>query len=172
MFRTLKTAIVLIADDHEVLRRGIRALLEARPEWKICGEASTGREAVEKTRKLRPDLLLLDLTMPEMDGLEAIPRVLDECPGTKIVVLTMNDSRKIASRSLAAGANSECRNQMPPPITSKDKFNPSGKINLPVARSHQTNHRAVGKNEHPRSISRRCHCARTGGADVTGAGAE
>ena len=76
-----------------------------RPELKICGEATTGREAVEKTRKLRPDLLLLDLTMPEMDGLEAIPRVLDECPGTKIVVLTMSDSGETASQVLAAGAS-------------------------------------------------------------------
>ena len=101
----MKTLSVLIADDHEVVRRGIRALLEARPEWKICGEASTGREAIEKTRKLRPDLLLLDLTMPEMDGLEAIPRVLDECPGTKIVVLTMSDSGETASQVLAAGAS-------------------------------------------------------------------
>ena len=60
---------ILIVDDHEVLRRGIRALLEARPEWKICGEAAAGREAIEKARTLRPDLVLLDLTMPEMDGL-------------------------------------------------------------------------------------------------------
>ena len=101
----MKTLSVLIADDHEVVRRGIRALLEARPEIKICGEASTGREAVEKTKKLRPDLVLLDLTMPEMGGLEAIPQVLDECPGTKIVVLTMNDSGEIASQVLAAGAS-------------------------------------------------------------------
>jgi DNA-binding NarL/FixJ family response regulator len=58
-----------------------------------------------KTRKLRPDLLLLDLTMPEMDGLEAIPQILDDCPGTKIVVHTMNDSGEIASQVLAAGAS-------------------------------------------------------------------
>jgi len=68
----MKPLSILIADDHEVVRRGIRALLEARPEWKICGEAATGREAAEKARKLRPDLVLLDLTMPEIDGLHAI----------------------------------------------------------------------------------------------------
>jgi DNA-binding NarL/FixJ family response regulator len=96
---------ILIVDDHEVLRRGIRALLEARPEWKICGEAGAGREAIEKARTLRPDLVLLDLTMPEMDGLEAIPQILDASPGTKILVLTMNDSGERATEVLAAGAS-------------------------------------------------------------------
>jgi DNA-binding NarL/FixJ family response regulator len=101
----MKPLSILIADDHEVLRRGVRALLEARPEWKICGEAATGREAAEKARKLRPDLVLLDLTMPEMDGLEAIPKILEACPGTKILVLTMRDSGEMASQVLAAGAS-------------------------------------------------------------------
>jgi DNA-binding NarL/FixJ family response regulator len=101
----MKARSILIADDHEVVRRGIRALLDARPEWKICGEAATGLEAVEKARKLRPDLVLLDLSMPEMNGLEAIPRIREACPGTKILVLTMHDSGEMASRVLAAGAS-------------------------------------------------------------------
>jgi DNA-binding NarL/FixJ family response regulator len=100
----MKSLSILIADDHEVVRRGIRALLEGRPEWKICGEAATGREAAEKARKLRPDLVLLDLAMPETDGLEAIQKILDDRPGTKILVLTMNDCGEMASRVLAAGA--------------------------------------------------------------------
>ena len=102
----MKPLSILIADDHEVVRQGIRALLEARPEWKICGEAATGREASDKAKKLSPDLVLLDLSMPEMDGLEAIPRILSACPGIKILVLTMNDSGEIASQVLAAGASS------------------------------------------------------------------
>lgn len=101
----MKPLSILIADDHEVVRRGIRALLEARPDWKICGEAATGHEASNKARKLNPDLVLLDLTMPEMDGLKAIPRILDACPSTKILVLTMNDSGEIATQVLAAGAS-------------------------------------------------------------------
>src|SRR5271157_1010754 len=101
----MKPMSILIADDHEVVRRGIRALLEARPEWKICGEAATGREAAEKAEKLRPDLVLLDLAMPETDGLEAIQNILAARPGTKILVLTMNDSGEVASRVLAAGAS-------------------------------------------------------------------
>jgi DNA-binding NarL/FixJ family response regulator len=101
----MKARTILIADDHEVVRRGIRALLDARPEWRICGEAATGLEAVEKARKLRPDLVLLDLSMPEMNGLEAIPRIREACPGAKILVLTMHDSGEMASRVLAAGAS-------------------------------------------------------------------
>jgi CheY-like chemotaxis protein len=100
----MKPLSVLIADDHEVVRRGIRALLEARLECKICGEAATGREAAEKARKLRPDLVLPDLAMPESGGREAIQEILDACPGTKILVLTMNDCGGMASRVLAACA--------------------------------------------------------------------
>jgi DNA-binding NarL/FixJ family response regulator len=100
----MKRLSILIADDHEVVRRGIRALLDARPEWKVCGEAATGREAAEKARKLRPDLVLLDLAMPETDGLEAIQKILDARPETKILVLTMNDCGEMASQVLAAGA--------------------------------------------------------------------
>jgi DNA-binding NarL/FixJ family response regulator len=96
---------ILVADDHEVVRRGIRALLEARTEWRICGEASNGLEVVERVKRLRPDLVLLDIAMPKMDGLEAIPRLLEACPGTKILVLTMNDSGEVASQALAAGAS-------------------------------------------------------------------
>jgi DNA-binding NarL/FixJ family response regulator len=96
---------ILIADDHEVVRRGIRTLFEARPEWKICGEAATGREAIEKSRKLRPDIVLLDITMPDIDGLEAIPQILEVCPTAKILILTMHDSGETATRALAAGAS-------------------------------------------------------------------
>jgi len=95
---------ILIADDHEVVRRGVRTLLEAQPQWEVCGEAATGREAVASARKLRPDLVLLDLTMPDMDGLEAITQILNACPAAKILVLTMHDSGEVATKVLAAGA--------------------------------------------------------------------
>ncbi len=101
----MKPLRILIADDHEVVRRGIRTLLEARPEWEVCGEAATGREAVENSRKLCPDLVILDVTMPDMDGFEAIPRILNICPGAKILVLTMHESGEVATKILAAGAS-------------------------------------------------------------------
>ena len=96
---------ILIADDHEVVRRGIRTLIESRSAWEICGEAATGKEAVEKTARLKPDIVLLDITMPEHGGLEAIPEILKAHPETQILVLTMHDSGRIASRALAAGAS-------------------------------------------------------------------
>jgi DNA-binding NarL/FixJ family response regulator len=95
---------ILVADDHEVVRKGIRMLLETRSEWEICGEASTGREALAKTARLKPDVVLLDITMPDLSGLEAIPEILQARPETKIVVLTMHDSGQMASKVLAAGA--------------------------------------------------------------------
>jgi DNA-binding NarL/FixJ family response regulator len=96
---------ILIADDHELVRRGIRTLFENRPEWTVCGEATTGREAIEKSRKLCPDVVLLDIAMPEIGGLEAIPQILDVCPAAKILVLTMYDSGEMATKALAAGAS-------------------------------------------------------------------
>jgi DNA-binding NarL/FixJ family response regulator len=96
---------ILVADDHEVVRKGIRTLLESRPEWEICGEACTGRDAIAKTVRLKPDVVLLDITMPGLSGLEAIPEILRACPHTKVLVLTMHDSGRMASRVLAAGAS-------------------------------------------------------------------
>ena len=101
----MKALSILIADDHEVVRRGIRNLLEARPEWKIVGEAATGPEAIDKARKLRPDVVLLDLSMPEQDGIQAVSDIAAASPATKIMVLTMHDSGEMASRALAAGAS-------------------------------------------------------------------
>jgi DNA-binding NarL/FixJ family response regulator len=98
-------ARILIADDHEVVRRGIRTLLETHSEWEICGEASTGKEAIAKATRLKPDVVLLDITMPEASGLEAIPEILKVQPHAKILVLTMHDSGQMASRVLAAGAS-------------------------------------------------------------------
>lgn len=101
----MKPLRILIADDHEVVRRGLRTLLEARPEWEVCGEAATVDEAIESAGKLCPDLVLLDITMADRDGLEAIPHILGVCPGAKILVLTMHDSGEIATKALAAGAS-------------------------------------------------------------------
>lgn len=98
-------ARILIADDHEVVRRGIRTLIEPRTAWEVCGEASTGKEAVEKVKRLKPDVVLLDITMPDLSGLEAIPEILQAHSEAKILVLTMHDSGQIASRALAAGAS-------------------------------------------------------------------
>ena len=89
-----KTHRILIADDHEALRRGLRsALLGAG--WQVCGEAADGKQAIEKTKELKPDLVLLDLSMPVMSGHEAAREILKNNPGVKIVVFTMHESQQV-----------------------------------------------------------------------------
>jgi DNA-binding NarL/FixJ family response regulator len=94
----------LIADDHEVVRQGIRALLETHDGWVVAGEAVTGRQAVEKARQLRPDLVIMDITMPEMNGLEATRQIRKELPEAEVLVLSVHDSEQLVREVLEAGA--------------------------------------------------------------------
>ena len=94
---------LLVADDHDVVRKGVRTLLEEQPGWEIVAEASNGREAVEKAKLLRPDVTILDLMMPELNGLEAAREILKSVP-TKILILTMYDSDPLIQQTLEAGA--------------------------------------------------------------------
>ncbi len=96
---------ILLADDHEVVRKGLRALLPTESsEWKICGEAINGEDAVKKAKRLKPDLIIMDITMPTMDGLEATREILKELPETEVIILTVHDSQQMLSRVLASGA--------------------------------------------------------------------
>lgn len=95
---------VLIADDHELARRGVRALLEAHPGWEVCGEASDGRESVELAAATKPDVVLLDIGMPNLNGLEAARQILANSPGVAILILTMHDSDNVVREVLRAGA--------------------------------------------------------------------
>jgi two-component system response regulator NreC len=100
-----KSYRVLIVDDHQVMRKGIRALLENDPVWQVCGEAENGRQAVTKARELNPDLIILDLTMPEMNGLEAARQIRNSSPDAKIVIFSMHESPQVRKESRDAGAN-------------------------------------------------------------------
>ena len=95
---------ILIADDHEVARRGIRSLLESHPGWEVCAEAKDGRDAVELATRTKPDLILLDIGMPNLNGLEAARQILATNPNIAILILTMHDSDQIIREVLRAGA--------------------------------------------------------------------
>jgi DNA-binding NarL/FixJ family response regulator len=95
---------ILIVDDHAVVRRGVRSLLESQAEWEVSGEATTGREAVEMARRLQPDVVVMDLSLPELNGLDATRQILKDSPRSEILVLTMHHSEELARDALQAGA--------------------------------------------------------------------
>ena len=95
---------ILVADDHALMRRGICGMLEIQPGWTVVGEAGTGREAVEQAKRLKPDVAVLDVTMPELDGIEATRQLREAVPDTKVLILTMHESRQMVRRLLEAGA--------------------------------------------------------------------
>lgn len=100
----MKTVRILLADDHEIVRHGLRRLLETQPGWEICGEAGSGTDAVEKARQLKPDIVILDYSMPELNGAEAARQILAHAPQTEILILTMHDSEQLLREVLALGA--------------------------------------------------------------------
>ena len=95
---------ILIVDDHELVRRGLRSILVTRPEWEICGEAADGTNAIEKARELRPDIVLLDITMPRVNGLDAARIIRRDVPRTKVIILSQYDESEMRSRAFEAGA--------------------------------------------------------------------
>jgi DNA-binding NarL/FixJ family response regulator len=95
---------LLLADDHEIVRKGLRSLIEAQPGWEVVGEASDGREAVEKAKQIKPDVTVLDIGMPSLNGLEAARQMLKNDSRAKILILTMHESDPLIREVLDAGA--------------------------------------------------------------------
>jgi len=100
----MKALRILIADDHEVVRRGLRALLEDHEDWEICGEAADGRDAVDKAAHMKPDVVILDIGMPNLNGLDAARQIMRDEPRTMILILTIDESEQVMREVLNAGA--------------------------------------------------------------------
>ncbi len=96
---------ILIADDHEIVREGLRALIEDEPDMKIVGEAKSGREAVEMAEELRPDVVLMDVGMPDLNGIEAARKITRRAPGVKILALSIHSGGQFVAKMLEAGAS-------------------------------------------------------------------
>jgi DNA-binding NarL/FixJ family response regulator len=99
----MKTLRILIADDHDLLRRGVRVLLQSHPGWEVCAEASTGRDAVSKVEQLRPDIAILDISMPDLNGLEAARRIRKASPNTEVLILSVHYTDQLIREILEAG---------------------------------------------------------------------
>jgi DNA-binding NarL/FixJ family response regulator len=95
---------ILIADDHELVRKGLRTVLEDHAGWVVCGEAANGRQAVEMAKKLQPDMIVMDITMPELNGLEATRQIHKALPKVEVLILTVHASEQLVGEVLAAGA--------------------------------------------------------------------
>jgi DNA-binding NarL/FixJ family response regulator len=120
---------IVLADDHAIVRRGLKDLLESHVGWRVCAEAATGREAVELCTEHRPQVAVLDLSMPELNGLEATRRIRKDVPETEVLIFTMHESEELIREVLAAGARgyllkSEAADQLVPAVESLGKHRP------------------------------------------------
>jgi len=102
--RATRTVCVVLADDHDILRQGLKLLLGLQPEMQVVGEARTGREALDLALALRPDVVVLDITMPDMDGLEACQHIRQQVPTTQVLILTMHEGEDYFLEALRVGA--------------------------------------------------------------------
>ncbi|HEV8131102.1 MAG TPA: response regulator transcription factor [Acidobacteriota bacterium] len=100
-----KRVRILIADDHEVVRHGLRMILQSQDGWEICGEASDGREAVALAKELKPNIVVLDISMPELNGLDATAQIVKALPQTEVLILTVHQSDQLEQEAVANGAN-------------------------------------------------------------------
>ena len=97
---------ILIADDHDIVRQGTRAMIEQHPGWEVCGLAANGREAVAQANKLSPDIVILDMSMPELNGLEAAIQIKGQRPATEILMFTAHESDELIRKAFGAGVKS------------------------------------------------------------------
>ncbi len=99
----MKMLRILVADDHDLMRRGIKSLLQSHAGWEVCGEAHTGREAVAKAEELKPDVVILDISMPDLNGVDAAKRIRKSSPDTEVLILSVHYSDQLIRDILEAG---------------------------------------------------------------------
>ena len=121
---------ILIADDNATIRKLLRELLESEPAWTVCGEAVDGEDVIEKVVELRPDILLLDMSMPKLDGWQACRTVREKVPGTKIVLVTEQDFDLMKRATRGSGAHgfvvkSQLFSALKPAVTTASRHDPS-----------------------------------------------
>lgn len=97
---------ILVADDHDLMREGTRVVIERQPGWEVCGTAATGREAVTEALALKPDIVIMDMTMPELNGLDAAVQIKRRLPGTEILMFTAHESDDLIRNAFEAGVKS------------------------------------------------------------------
>ena len=95
---------ILVVDDHDLVREGLRSMLEAQPGWTVCGEATTGREAVDLVQQLHPDVVVIDVHMPNVDGLQATREILAASPQTEVLIFTVDETNELVQAAREAGA--------------------------------------------------------------------
>jgi len=130
---------ILLADDHDIVRRGLKDLLEQHVGWQVCAEAANGREAVELALQHRPQVAVIDLSMPELNGLEATRRIRQALPDTEVLIFTMHESEELIREVLGAGARgyllkSDAVRQLIPAVESLSQKNPyfAGRVSAVV----------------------------------------
>lgn len=115
-FSMKKKTRILIADDHTIVRGGIRQLIDKQPDMEVIAEAADGAETLHKAKDLRPDVVLLDISMPKLNGLQAIPFIIESLPLVRIVVLSVYDKEGYALQALSTGANGYVVKSSPGPV--------------------------------------------------------
>lgn len=110
----MKKIRILLADDHAIVRAGLRLLLESQPDMEVVGEAADGRETIWRVRELRPDVVVMDITMPDLNGLEATRRIKEENPHAQILALTMHEDERYFFQMVHAGASGYVVKGAPP----------------------------------------------------------
>ena len=98
------TTTIVLADDHNIMRKGLSSLIEKQPQMKVVGEAEDGRTTIHLAQNLKPDIVIMDISMPDLNGIEATSQIVDTCPGTKVIGLSIHADRRFVSQMLKAGA--------------------------------------------------------------------